>query len=85
MALGEGRYGSVWHGVVEDQDVAVKMFAAHHRNNFLHELDMYKAAGENSSLLKCFGGGDYTLSTGGLHYVLLLSLETECLQVKITC
>lgn len=79
--IGQGRYGSVWRGVIDDQEVAVKMFPSHHRNYFLNEHDMYKASGENSALLKCFGGGEYVISPGGpTEYLLLLSLEQECLQ-----
>lgn len=71
----------MWHGVVEDQDVAVKVFPAHHRNYFLNEHEMYKVSGENSALLKCYGGGEFTMGPSGPDYVLLLSLEQECLQV----
>lgn len=78
---GQGRYGSVWHGMVEDQEVAVKVFPAHHRNYFLNEYDIYQVAGENSALLKCFGGGERCISVGGpIDYLLILSLEQECLQ-----
>lgn len=42
---------------------------------------MYKVSGENSALLKCFGGGEYILTPSGVtDYLLLLSLEQECLQ-----
>ncbi|KAJ3637925.1 hypothetical protein MTP99_001344 [Tenebrio molitor] len=79
--IGQGRYGCVWQGVIDDQEVAVKVFAAHHRNYFLNEDEMYKLSGENSALLKCFGGGEYMVAPGGLaDYLLLLSLEQECLQ-----
>lgn len=61
--------------------MAVKVFPAHHRNYFLNELDIYKTAGENSALLKCFGGGERALAPGGpVDYLLILSLENECLQ-----
>ncbi|KAF5281316.1 hypothetical protein FQA39_LY17828 [Lamprigera yunnana] len=79
--IGQGRYGSVWQGLVEDQQVAVKVFPPHHRNYFLNELEHYKVAGENLTLLKCFGGGERCQSPGGLsEYVLIFSLEQECLQ-----
>lgn len=78
---GQGRYGSVWRGLVDDQQVAVKVFPPHHRNYFLNELELYKVAGENSTLLKCFGGGERYQTPGGLSdYVLIFSLEQECLQ-----
>ncbi|XP_044265362.1 bone morphogenetic protein receptor type-2 isoform X2 [Tribolium madens] len=79
--IGQGRYGCVWRGMIDDQEVAVKVFAAHHRNYFLNEHEIYKLSGENSALLKCYGGGEYVTAPGGLtDYRLLLSLEQECLQ-----
>ncbi|KAJ8924460.1 hypothetical protein NQ315_007257 [Exocentrus adspersus] len=79
--IGQGRYGCVWRGVVDDHEVAVKVFPAHHRNYFLNEHEIYKLSGENSALLKCFGGGEYSMGPGApADYLLLLSLEKECLQ-----
>lgn len=79
--IGQGRYGSVWRGLVEDQEVAVKVFPPHHRNYFLNEHELYKVANENSALLKCFGGGERCQTPGGLSdYILIFSLEQECLQ-----
>lgn len=79
--LGQGRYGCVWKGIIDDQFLAVKVFAAHHRTYFLNEHEMYKLSGENSALLKCYGGGEYAMAAGGpTDYLLLLSLEQECLQ-----
>lgn len=61
--------------------MAVKVFPAHHRTYFLNEHEMYKVAGENSNLLKCFGGGERCVIPGGLiDYLLIFSLEQECLQ-----
>ncbi|XP_017777239.1 PREDICTED: activin receptor type-2A [Nicrophorus vespilloides] len=79
--IGQGRYGSVWKGIVDDQDVAVKVFPPHHRNYFLNEHDLYKEAGENVALLKCLGGGERCINPGGpANCLLILSLEQECLQ-----
>lgn len=81
VIIGQGRYGSVWRGLVEDQEVAVKVFPPHHRNYFLNEHELYKVAGENPALLKCFGGGERCQSPTGLSdYILIFSLEQECLQ-----
>lgn len=44
---------------------------------------MYKVSGENAALLKCYGGGEFTMGPTGPDYVLLLSLEQECLQVPV--
>ncbi|KAG5894784.1 hypothetical protein JTB14_005220 [Gonioctena quinquepunctata] len=78
--IGQGRYGSVWRGLIEEQDIAVKVFSAHHRNYFLNEHEMYKVAGENPGLLKFHGGGEYSATPGSTDYVLLLALEQESLQ-----
>lgn len=81
MVSGEGRYGSVWKGVIDEQEVAVKVFPAHHRNYFLNEYNVYKVAGENVALLKFYGGGERLLTAGGpSEYVLILNLEQQCLQ-----
>lgn len=70
----------MWRGVVDDQEVAVKVFAAHHRNYFLNEHEMYKISGENTALLKCYGGGEYVMVPGGpTDYLLILSIEMESL------
>ncbi|KAB0803279.1 hypothetical protein PPYR_00249 [Photinus pyralis] len=79
--IGHGRYGSVWRGLVDDQQVAVKVFPPHHRNYFLNEHELYKISGESSSVLKCFGGGERAQSPNGLSdYILIFNLEQECLQ-----
>lgn len=39
--IGQGRYGSVWKGIVNDQEVAVKIFPAHYRSYFYNERDIY--------------------------------------------
>lgn len=78
---GQGRYGSVWRGIIEEQEVAVKMFPAHHRNYFLNEYNIYKVAGDSVALLKFYGGGERVLVSGGsTEYLLILNLEQQCLQ-----
>ncbi|XP_022920093.1 activin receptor type-2A [Onthophagus taurus] len=78
--IGQGRYGSVWRGVTEDHEVAVKVFPAHHRNYFVNEREMYKEAMSHVALLKCLGGGERITPCGSTDYLLILSLEKECLQ-----
>lgn len=78
---GRGRYGCVWRGVIEEQEVAVKVFPAHHRNYFLNEYNLYKVAGDNVALLQFYGGGERILTAGGpTEYLLILNLEQQCLQ-----
>ncbi|XP_018324359.1 bone morphogenetic protein receptor type-2 isoform X2 [Agrilus planipennis] len=79
--IGQGRYGCVYRGMIEDQEVAVKVFLPHHRNYFINEHEIYKLVGDNASLLKCFGGGERNQTPGApSDYVLIFSLEQQCLQ-----
>lgn len=86
---GQGRYGTVWRGIIEDThdsvEVAVKVFPTHHRNYFLNEHEMFKMSGDNAGILKCYGGGEYSFNSRSIEYVLLLSLEQECLQEYLKC
>lgn len=78
--IGQGRYGCVWRGIIDDQELAVKIFPGHNRNYFFNEHEIYKVVGENSAVLKCFGGGEFVRIQGHPDYVLLLSLERDSLQ-----
>ncbi|KAF7284376.1 hypothetical protein GWI33_022163 [Rhynchophorus ferrugineus] len=78
--IGQGRYGCVWRGIIDDRELAVKIFPGHNRNYFFNEHEIYKVVGEHSALLKCFGGGEYVRIQGHPDYLLLLSLEQESLQ-----
>ncbi|XP_060516578.1 activin receptor type-2A isoform X2 [Cylas formicarius] len=78
--IGQGKYGCVWHGQIEQEEVAVKIFPAHNRTYFYNEHEIYKMAGEHPSIVKCFGGGEYVRIPGHPDYLLLLGLERESLQ-----
>uniref|UniRef100_A0A182T151 receptor protein serine/threonine kinase n=1 Tax=Anopheles maculatus TaxID=74869 RepID=A0A182T151_9DIPT len=53
--IGQGKYGTVWKGIVNEQPVAVKIFAAQHRQYFLNERDIYTVPlMESPSLLTYF-------------------------------
>jgi bone morphogenetic protein receptor type-2 len=39
--IGRGRYGSVWKGTLNEQTVAVKIFASQYRQYYLNERDIY--------------------------------------------
>jgi hypothetical protein len=39
--IGRGRYGSVWKGTLNEQTVAVKIFAPQYRQYYLNERDIY--------------------------------------------
>ncbi|XP_050306503.1 activin receptor type-2B [Anthonomus grandis grandis] len=78
--IGQGKYGSVWRGLIDDQEVAVKIFPSHYRNCFFSEQEIYKAVGDHPCILKCFGGGEYSRVQGHPEFALLLSIEQESLQ-----
>lgn len=80
--LGQGRYGSVWKGTVNEQDVAVKIFPAHYRSYFYNERDIYcLPLMENSALLSYFGCDERTNMDGNLEYLLIVSYAPlGCLQ-----
>lgn len=55
--IGRGRYGTVWKGLVNDREVAVKIFPAQHRQYFLTERNIYTLdLMENPGLLEYYGG-----------------------------
>ncbi|ENN78233.1 hypothetical protein YQE_05384, partial [Dendroctonus ponderosae] len=78
--IGQGKYGSVWRGIIEDQEVAVKIFPGHYRNCFFNEYEIYKAVGDDPNILKCYGGGEYCRVIGHPEFALLLSIEQQSLQ-----
>lgn len=55
--IGEGRYGIVWKGMVNEQSVAVKIFSAHKKQYFQNEKDIYSHPFVDScpALLTYFG------------------------------
>lgn len=54
--IGQGRYGSVWKGIVNEQSVAVKIFSYQNKQYFYNEKDIYSLPFmDNPSLLTYFG------------------------------
>lgn len=54
--IGQGRYGSVWKGIVNEQPVAVKIFTPSNKQYFYNERDIYMLPFmDHSSLLTYFG------------------------------
>ncbi|XP_044740436.1 bone morphogenetic protein receptor type-2 [Chrysoperla carnea] len=80
--VGQGRYGSVWKGTVNEQEVAVKIFPAHYRNYFYNEQDIYCLPFmDNPCLLTYFGCDERTNMEGQTEYLLVLSYAPNgCLQ-----
>jgi len=66
--------------MIEEQEVAVKIFPSHYRNCFFNEYEIYKVVGDHPCILKCFGGGEYARVLGHAEYALLLNIEQQSLQ-----
>ncbi|XP_055612400.1 bone morphogenetic protein receptor type-2 [Uranotaenia lowii] len=80
--IGQGKYGTVWKGVVNEQHVAVKIFTAQHRQYFLNERDIYTVPlMESPALLSYFGSDERRTMDDRIEYLLVLSLAPfGCLQ-----
>uniref|UniRef100_A0A182QQA2 Serine/threonine-protein kinase receptor n=1 Tax=Anopheles farauti TaxID=69004 RepID=A0A182QQA2_9DIPT len=80
--IGQGKYGTVWKGLLNEQPVAVKIFAAQHRQYFLNERDIYTVPLIKSpSLLTYFGFDERRTMDDRLEYMLVFSLAPlGCLQ-----
>ncbi|KAG5678850.1 hypothetical protein PVAND_008483 [Polypedilum vanderplanki] len=81
--IGEGKYGTVWKGQINEQPVAIKIFSASKKQYFINEMDIYTQPFMDScpALLQYFGCDERLNSEGKLEYLLLLSLaEFGCLQ-----
>nr|CAD7569356.1 unnamed protein product [Timema californicum] len=81
-SLSQGRYGSVWKGSIQDQEVAVKIFPGHYRSYFNNERDLYCLPFiENPSLLTYYGCDERVGVEGCVEYLLVLSYAPNgCLQ-----
>lgn len=54
--IGQGKYGTVWKGMINEQTVAVKIFPAQHKQYFINERNIYSLQlMDNPSLLSYFG------------------------------
>ncbi|XP_055385242.1 bone morphogenetic protein receptor type-2 [Condylostylus longicornis] len=80
--IGQGRYGTVWKGLINEEEVAVKIFPAQHKQYFINERNIYSTALMDSpSLLQYFGCDERRNLDDNLEYFLVLSLAPlGCLQ-----
>uniref|UniRef100_A0A336M2V6 receptor protein serine/threonine kinase n=1 Tax=Culicoides sonorensis TaxID=179676 RepID=A0A336M2V6_CULSO len=73
--IGQGRFGSVWKGIVNEQPIAVKIFTAHNKQYFYNERDIYSLPFmDNPGLLTYFGSDERQTMDGSIEYLLVLSL-----------
>lgn len=80
--IGQGKYGTVWKGMVNEQPVAVKIFPSQYKQYFLNERDIYTTPLMDSpSLLQYFGCDQRRNMDDHIEYLLVLSLAPMgCLQ-----
>ncbi|XP_046399371.1 bone morphogenetic protein receptor type-2-like [Ischnura elegans] len=80
--VGQGRYGCVWRGTLQEQVVAVKVFPCNHHHYFCNERDIYCLPFmDNPALLSYFGSDECVGSDGCVEHLLVLSYTPlGCLQ-----
>lgn len=80
--LDQGKYGTVWKGMVNERNVAVKIFPSHHKQYFLNERDIYNIPlMEHKSLLVYLGCDERRTIDDRIEYMLVMSwAQLGCLQ-----
>lgn len=73
--IGQGKYGTVWKGMINEQTVAVKLYPAQHRDYFLNEKDIYCLPTMDSPyFLEYFGCDERRTLEDNVEYLLVLKL-----------
>lgn len=80
--IGQGKYGTVWKGMINEQCVAVKIFPAQYKQYFLNERDIYcLPLMQTQYLLEYYGCDERRTLEDNIEYLLVLSLAPlGCLQ-----
>lgn len=80
--VGQGKYGTVWKGMINEQSVAVKIFPAQYKQYFLNERDIYcLPLMQTQHLLEYYGCDERRTLEDNIEYLLVLSLAPlGCLQ-----
>lgn len=72
--LGQGRFGRAYRGVVQGEEIAVKLFPHHYKSSYQNEKYIYSLPlMEHSNLLSYLGGGECIGPDGNIYYGLVLS------------
>lgn len=69
--VGEGRYGTVWLGLVRGEQIAVKMFPQHYSHYFYNEKDIYTLPFMKHSSLLTYFGSDESRDKDGINRLCL--------------
>ncbi|XP_054724812.1 uncharacterized protein LOC129235146 [Uloborus diversus] len=81
-AIGQGGYGSVYHGSLNEHSVAVKIFSHQNQDFFYNERDIYILPHmDHTSLAKYIGSKERTTEDGKPEYLLVVTYSPlGCLQ-----
>ncbi|KAG0710835.1 Bone morphogenetic protein receptor type-2 [Chionoecetes opilio] len=72
--IGQGRFGTAYRAIVDEEEVAVKMFPQHHKSSYTNEKYIYSLPlMEHSNLLSYLGSGERVGQDGNIYYGLVLS------------
>lgn len=80
--IGQGKYGTVWKGAINQQQVAVKIFPAQHKQYFQNEKEIYLTnLMQHPNILDYYGCDERSTMDDNIEYLLVLSLAPYgCLQ-----
>uniref|UniRef100_A0A3Q3W228 receptor protein serine/threonine kinase n=1 Tax=Mola mola TaxID=94237 RepID=A0A3Q3W228_MOLML len=71
--IGRGRYGAVYCGSLDERPVAVKLFTAGNRQNFLNECSIYRLPLlEHDNIARFVAADERTCSEGRTEYLLVM-------------
>lgn len=68
--IGQGKYGTVWKGMLNDRVVAVKIFPSEHRQFWLSEKQLFTTGYTHKNILKYIGAEEHQKDDGP-EYLLL--------------
>ncbi|KAJ6634282.1 Bone morphogenetic protein receptor type-2 [Pseudolycoriella hygida] len=80
--IGQGKYGTVWRGMINEIPVAVKIFPSQHKQYFINEKNIYSVnLMDSPSLLEYYGCDTRRTLHDNIEYLIVLSLAPlGCLQ-----
>ena len=76
--ISKGRYSEVWKGSLREQDVAVKIYNACHRQYYFNEKYIYSLPHmEHANLLKFYGAEERLVQDGNMQYLIVLNFVKD--------
>ena len=76
--ISKGRYGEVWRAMMEDQEVAVKLFSQNQKQYYRNEKDIYSLPHMSHRALPKFYGAEERIDAEGQNqYLIVISYVPE--------